>query len=336
LAAGSHSIVASYAAQTNECGPNFSSGTSLPLTQVVVGPSSATAQINIASTRIKEGDSGLKDALIPVSLTTTLPIDVKIDYKTTDATATAPSDYTAKTGSITIAAGKTSAEIPVPIKGDTEVEPDEDFVATLTGATNAAIATAVGRVTIENDDGLGGGAALDPAKAPGATSNTTSEPPATVQPPAPVVQAGQAAQAQAQSAAAPAAQIQTSQAQASSQALAPAAQAQTQAQTQAQVQTAVQTQTVVQTQSALQAQPSMMTDAQRVRQVQTARVTSSKTLLASSRALAPISALLISSVAAVFISALFPARDASVALAARRETRPSRAGRRKGHRRGRN
>jgi hypothetical protein len=56
---------------------------------------------------------------------------VAFDYRTEDGTATAGADYTAVSGSKTIAAGQMSTTIDVPIFGDTDVESDETFTLRL-------------------------------------------------------------------------------------------------------------------------------------------------------------------------------------------------------------
>ena len=48
---------------------------------------------------------------------------VTVDYATADGTATAGSDYQARSGTLTFAAGETIRNLNVRISGDTEVEP---------------------------------------------------------------------------------------------------------------------------------------------------------------------------------------------------------------------
>ena len=62
---------------------------------------------------------------------------VTVQYATSDGTAVAGSDYTAASGTLTIAAGQTTGTITVAIIGDTTYESDEDFTVTLTSPTNA-------------------------------------------------------------------------------------------------------------------------------------------------------------------------------------------------------
>src|SRR5207244_4128568 len=63
-------------------------------------------------------------------------------------------DYISQSGTLTFAPGETSKPVTVLVCADTAFEPDETFTVTLSGATNATIAKAVGTGTIQNDDAL--------------------------------------------------------------------------------------------------------------------------------------------------------------------------------------
>ena len=58
----------------------------------------------------------------------------------------------ATSGTVTIPAGQTSAQIVVQVNGETAVEDDEQFFVNLTAATNASILDGQGKGTILNDD----------------------------------------------------------------------------------------------------------------------------------------------------------------------------------------
>jgi len=77
---------------------------------------------------------------------------VTVAYATANGTATAGSDYTAQSGTLTFSAGQTSKTISVVVNGDTTVEPNETFTVTLSGASGATIARATATGTITNDD----------------------------------------------------------------------------------------------------------------------------------------------------------------------------------------
>jgi hypothetical protein len=77
---------------------------------------------------------------------------VTVNYATANATATAGTDYTATTGTLTFDPGETSKPIVVKVLGETTIEADETFTLTLSGATGATISRAQGMATIRNDD----------------------------------------------------------------------------------------------------------------------------------------------------------------------------------------
>src|SRR5207247_1719904 len=73
-------------------------------------------------------------------------------YATADNTATAPSDYTSASGTVTFAPGVTSQTVTVLVNGDTTFEPTESFFVNLDTPVNATIADSQGVGTIVNDD----------------------------------------------------------------------------------------------------------------------------------------------------------------------------------------
>ena len=76
-----------------------------------------------------------------------------VGFETFDGTATAGSDYTASSGSVTFADGQTSSTIVIPILDDTVSESDETFTVVLIGASGASLgAPTVSTVTILDND----------------------------------------------------------------------------------------------------------------------------------------------------------------------------------------
>ena len=113
--------------------------------------------ITIAPASAPEGDSGSADMTFTVTLAKAVTEAVTINYATSDGTAIAGQDYTAvSNGSVTIAAGATTAEFTVTVTGDQTDELDETFNVTISmpGPLAAIIggdtAAAVG--TILDDD----------------------------------------------------------------------------------------------------------------------------------------------------------------------------------------
>jgi hypothetical protein len=99
-----------------------------------------------------EGNSGTTPMVFHVTLDNAAPATVTVHYQTLDGTATASSDYTATSGTLTFTPGQTSQTVSVPIKGDLTVEPNETFLVKLSGATNSTVGNAQGVGTIVNDD----------------------------------------------------------------------------------------------------------------------------------------------------------------------------------------
>lgn len=123
-----------------------------------------------------EGNSGTTPFTFTVTLSTAYDVPVTVNYETSDLTsdeiyyygltsATAGVDYTARSGTVTIAAGQTSATVTVPVNGDRVGESDETFAVYLTGTTVGLINNYEAYATIMNDDSLvsisGGGTIVE-------------------------------------------------------------------------------------------------------------------------------------------------------------------------------
>ena len=79
---------------------------------------------------------------------------VSVSYRTQNETARAGEDYDSTQGTLQFAAGETTKNVEVPIRGDRKVEPDEFFSVILFAPIGATIAEpgGVGTGTIQNDD----------------------------------------------------------------------------------------------------------------------------------------------------------------------------------------
>jgi aryl-phospho-beta-D-glucosidase BglC (GH1 family) len=114
-----------------------------------VGPPS----ISIGDSRFAEGSTanpGKGTFTVTLSAASTAPVTVT--YATANGTATAGSDYVAKSGTLTFAAGETSKTITVVAIGDSAVEANEGFRVVLSNPSGAKIADGTGVGTITNDD----------------------------------------------------------------------------------------------------------------------------------------------------------------------------------------
>ena len=111
-------------------------------------------RLSIADATVTEGHAGTASATFTVTLAPASGATVTVGYATSDGTATAGSDYTAASGTLTFAPQQVTQTITVPVQGDGAIEPDETFTVTLSLPTNATIGAGGGQAvgTIVNDD----------------------------------------------------------------------------------------------------------------------------------------------------------------------------------------
>jgi hypothetical protein len=121
--------------------------------------------VDISGSSGLEGNSGTTPFTFTVTLSAAYDVPVTVNYETSDLTddeiywngltaATAGVDYTAKSGTVTIAPGQTRATITVLVNGDRVGESDETFAVYLTGTTFGVIHYSEAYGTIVNDDPL--------------------------------------------------------------------------------------------------------------------------------------------------------------------------------------
>ncbi|CAN5578003.1 hypothetical protein BH10PSE4_BH10PSE4_00700 [soil metagenome] len=114
------------------------------------------ARVTIGDVSLAEGDAGTSIATFTITRSDATGA-FTIDYATADGTASAGSDYDAKTGTLTFAAGGALTQtVSVVIHGDIATEADETFalnLGNLVSTTGAATITdGAGQGTIANDD----------------------------------------------------------------------------------------------------------------------------------------------------------------------------------------
>ncbi len=118
------------------------------ISTTVLGP----AALTVADARAKEGTDETIDFTVSLSRATRAAVTVA--YATADGTATAGSDYTATSGTLTFAAGETEQTVLVPVLDDAHDEGEETLTLRLTTATGAVIADGEATGTIKNTDPL--------------------------------------------------------------------------------------------------------------------------------------------------------------------------------------
>ena len=106
-------------------------------------------ELSIADVAVNEGDGTVE---FTVTLDQASGATVTVNYATSDGTAEAGSDYTAKSGTLSFAPGETSKTIEVSVTDDSLGEEDEDFKVTLSNASNATTGDDEAEATITDNE----------------------------------------------------------------------------------------------------------------------------------------------------------------------------------------
>ncbi|MCB0931195.1 MAG: cellulose binding domain-containing protein, partial [Mycobacterium sp.] len=106
-----------------------SAPTNIKVNGVAIGTATppTAPTMSISDVSVTEGNSGTTNANFAVSLSNAATTPVTVAYATANGTATAGSDYTATSGTLTFAPGVTTQTVAVKVTGDTTVESDETF-----------------------------------------------------------------------------------------------------------------------------------------------------------------------------------------------------------------
>lgn len=107
---------------------------------------------SIDDVTVSEGDAGTTSAVFTVTLSPAPTSTVSLNYATSPGSATSPSDFTAKSGTLTFTSGQTSKTITIAVKGDPTLEPNEAFVVDLSSPTGLTILDSRGVGIVNNDD----------------------------------------------------------------------------------------------------------------------------------------------------------------------------------------
>lgn len=108
--------------------------------------------VTVTDVRLTEGQSAQKMFAFIVSLSERSPVEISVDYQTSDITATAGIDYVSTAGTLRFMPGVTKRSVSVWVKGDTTVEELEQFSLDLVSSTGATIGRGAGIGSILNDD----------------------------------------------------------------------------------------------------------------------------------------------------------------------------------------
>jgi hypothetical protein len=119
---------------------------------VPLGSGDPLPEVSIGNASVVEGNVGTRQLRFTASLSRPATAATTVTYASAAGTATAGPDFTAKTGVLTIPAGEASAQIAIPVKGDTTAEGNEKLTVSLTNPLGAVLRRATGTGTITNDD----------------------------------------------------------------------------------------------------------------------------------------------------------------------------------------
>jgi chitinase len=126
----------------------------MPLMNATPANAARQKTISIADAALVEGDAGQQTLAFKVTWTGPKGgAPVSVSYATADGTATAGSDYTAKSGSLSLPAGCRCGTISVPILGDTTSEGTETFSIDLASPANSVIGDGHAVGTIFDNEG---------------------------------------------------------------------------------------------------------------------------------------------------------------------------------------
>ena len=114
----------------------------------IAGP----AALAVADAEVDEAEGATLDFVVTLSKRRFSATTV--DYATSDGTATAGSDYTATSGTLTFAALETTKTVSVPVLDDAHDEGSETMTLTLSNASGAAIEDGEATGTITNTDAM--------------------------------------------------------------------------------------------------------------------------------------------------------------------------------------
>ncbi len=141
---------------TDQNGNDFSTAAPSPrnsVTPTAQCAGSGIPAISVANISLAEGDTATTPFQFTVQLSEAAPAGgITFNYATADGTAIAGTDYTADSGSGSIAETGTSTTITINVIGNTSPQSDRSFSLNLTGVSGALPISLSATATIEDDD----------------------------------------------------------------------------------------------------------------------------------------------------------------------------------------
>jgi RHS repeat-associated protein len=130
----------------------------IPSTTVTITDDDAPPLVSWQGANTNVGEAA-GSALVPVILNAPSAFTVTVAYATSNGTATAGSDYTTSSGTLTFAPSQTALNVSIPILNDATAEPNETVTLTLSSPTNATLGSPnpATLTIVDNDGGASGG-----------------------------------------------------------------------------------------------------------------------------------------------------------------------------------
>ena len=117
-------------------------------------PGGGGATLTVSDAAVTEGSGGTTALVFTVQLSGSAKSAATVSYATSNGTATAPGDYAAASGTLTLNKQSRTRSVSIQVVGDTLDEQDETVHVQLSNASGATIARGSGTGTIRDDDGV--------------------------------------------------------------------------------------------------------------------------------------------------------------------------------------
>ena len=120
---------------------------------IYVSPWGEVTTVRVADATVVEGNEGFTELQFTVSISFPISLPLSVNFATTSGTATADVDYISTNGTLTFTGVPPFSQvITVPVRGDTDIEPDETVNLILSNPVRCVIGRGVATGTIRNDD----------------------------------------------------------------------------------------------------------------------------------------------------------------------------------------
>ena len=127
-------------------------GAGTPADQTLTFDIAPRDRLTLSPASVTEGNAGTTAMTFTYRLTRPATVPVSFHYATRSGTAISRADFRSTSGTVNLPAGSQVGTIQVLVKGDTQVEPDEQFTIVLSHTVGLKLVTRNATGTIVNDD----------------------------------------------------------------------------------------------------------------------------------------------------------------------------------------